>query len=269
MRRFPELKAIVMLFVVTSLIIEHARAGSEVSEQNDSLRLRDLGTQRLTVGQISPVAPPEQTATPTPTVTPSASARADIAIIAIQSRSRFGQRRDSGRAADFVSTGSSGTAGYGEEPLPRSLELPRKGVRESVPQRHKLDYETYPDIRRRRRCAAEVRSRCRIAGSLVSVAGNVTPIPQRRRRINQAPCKLWHPYLQSKLKGDAPIIGQDIFLNLTLSDFFQFEARQTANPERSERAQPEQLGVFRPERTILFLERFFTWHRSFQRRDRL
>ena len=37
---------------------------------NDSLRLRDLGTQRLTVGQISPVAQPEPTATPMPTATP-------------------------------------------------------------------------------------------------------------------------------------------------------------------------------------------------------
>src|SRR5262249_41853791 len=33
---------------------------------------------------------------------------------------------------------------FGEEPLPRSLELPRKGVREVVPKRKKLEYETYP-----------------------------------------------------------------------------------------------------------------------------
>src|SRR5207244_1550337 len=33
---------------------------------------------------------------------------------------------------------------YGEEPLPRSLGLPRKGVREVVPRRTKLQYETYP-----------------------------------------------------------------------------------------------------------------------------
>src|SRR5262249_24120050 len=33
----------------------------------------------------------------------------------------------------------------GEEPLPRSLELPRKGVREVTPERHKLPYETYPE----------------------------------------------------------------------------------------------------------------------------
>ena len=34
---------------------------------------------------------------------------------------------------------------YGQEPLPRSLELPRKGVREVVPRRTKLHYEIYPE----------------------------------------------------------------------------------------------------------------------------
>src|SRR5437773_11071706 len=33
---------------------------------------------------------------------------------------------------------------YGEEALPRSLQLPRKGTREVVPRRKKLEYETYP-----------------------------------------------------------------------------------------------------------------------------
>jgi hypothetical protein len=34
---------------------------------------------------------------------------------------------------------------YGEEALPRSLQLPRKGIREAVPRRTKLVYEAYPD----------------------------------------------------------------------------------------------------------------------------
>ena len=34
---------------------------------------------------------------------------------------------------------------YGEEALPRSLQLPRKGVREVVPQRSKLHYPGYPE----------------------------------------------------------------------------------------------------------------------------
>ena len=38
--------------------------------------------------------------------------------------------------------------------------------------------------------------------------------------------KLWDPYRQSKLKGDVPIIGQDIFLSLTAKNFSMFEARK-------------------------------------------
>ena len=54
----------------------------------------------------------------------------------------------------------------------------------------------------------------------------------------QSDLRLWHPYLQSKFKGDAPIIGQDIFLNLTLSDFFQSK-RASCRSERRERCAPE------------------------------
>ena len=38
--------------------------------------------------------------------------------------------------------------------------------------------------------------------------------------------KLWDPYRQSKLKGDVPIVGQDIFLNLTAKNFSMFEVRK-------------------------------------------
>src|SRR5436305_1824848 len=42
--------------------------------------------------------------------------------------------------------------------------------------------------------------------------------------------RLWHPYKQSVLKGDVPIIGQDIFLNLTASSTTEFEARRLPTP---------------------------------------
>ena len=117
---------------------------------------------------------------------------------------------------------------YGEEALPRSLELPRKGVREVVPKRHKLEYEAYPE-----------------SDHGESLLPSSEPVPNRwfigfgrwKRYADpstetpyQSELKLWHPYLQSKLKGDAPIYGQDIFLNLTVEDFFQFEARRLPIP---------------------------------------
>ena len=50
--------------------------------------------------------------------------------------------------------------------------------------------------------------------------------------------RFWHPYLQSQLKGDAPVIGQDIFFNLTLNDFFQLEGRRLPTPSGVSAAQP-------------------------------
>ena len=49
---------------------------------------------------------------------------------------------------------------YGEEPVPRSLRLPRKGVRETEPFRHKLEYERYHEV-----AAPEGSEPVRIAGS--------------------------------------------------------------------------------------------------------
>lgn len=117
---------------------------------------------------------------------------------------------------------------YGEEALPRSLQLPRKGVREVVPRRRKLDYETYPESEEGE-----------------GLLPDSEPIPNRwfigfgrwkryadpsTETTYQSDLHLWHPYLQSKLKGDAPIIGQDIFLNLTVEDFAQGETRRLPTP---------------------------------------
>ncbi len=123
---------------------------------------------------------------------------------------------------------------YGEESVPRSLGLPRRGVREVTPERRKLDYREYPESEAGQQFYPD-RSRSLIAGSSGSAAGNVTPIRPPKRRINLAHYVVWHPYLQSQLKGDAPVIGQDIFLNLTLSNFSQFETRRLADSERGER----------------------------------
>ena len=109
---------------------------------------------------------------------------------------------------------------------------------------HKLEYETYPESEARRRCVAEVRAGVRIAGSLDSVAGSDTPIHQPKRRINRAACNFGIRICRAQLKGDAPIIGQDIFLNLTAEDFFQFEARRLPTPSGVSSAQPNSSEFF-------------------------
>ena len=56
--------------------------------------------------------------------------------------------------------------------------------------------------------------------------------------------KLWHPYKQSVLKGDVPIFGQDIFLNLTASSTTEFEARRLPTPAGISSARPDSAEFF-------------------------
>ena len=244
MRRFLELKAIVMLFAVTILVVAHARADPEALEQNDSLRLRDLGTQRLTVGQISPVAPPEQTATgATPTATPALTPEPTLPSSQFNPDPGSGKEEIPVEPPILFPPVVPEPPEYGEEPLPRSLELPRKGVRESVPQRRKLDYETYPESEEGEGVlpkSVAVPNRWFIGfGRWKRYADPSTETPYQSGGL-----KLWHPYLQSTLKGDAPIIGQDIFLNLTVRDFFQFEARKLPTPSGVSSARPNSSDFF-------------------------
>jgi hypothetical protein len=132
---------------------------------------------------------------------------------------------------------------YGEESVPRSLGLPRRGVRESAPERRKLDYEAYPDSEN---------------GS--GLLPGSEPVPNRwfigfgrwkryadpsaETPYQSGALRFWHPYLQSQLKGDAPVIGQDIFLNLTLNDFSQFEARRLPIPSGVSTARPDSSEFF-------------------------
>jgi hypothetical protein len=131
---------------------------------------------------------------------------------------------------------------YGEEPLPRSLQLPRKGVREVVPQRKKLEYETYPLSEQGEGLLPSSQpepNRWFIGfGRWKRYADPSTETPYRSE------LQLWHPYLQSKLKGDAPIFGQDIFLNITAEDFFQFEARKLPTPSGVSTERPNSSEFF-------------------------
>ncbi|MCW1925182.1 hypothetical protein OKA05_21660 [Luteolibacter arcticus] len=49
---------------------------------------------------------------------------------------------------------------------------------------------------------------------------------------------LWHPYFQSTLKGDVPIIGQDIFASLTLQNTTDVEVRDLPTPSGVSTARP-------------------------------
>lgn len=132
---------------------------------------------------------------------------------------------------------------YRDEPLPRSLELPRRDQREVLPDRHKLEYPDYPD-----------------AAAGEGLLPGSKPVPNRwfigfgrwkrysdpstETPYQSGDLKLYHPYLPSTLKGDAPIIGEDIFLDLTLSDFLQLEARNLPTPSGVSSARPNSSEFF-------------------------
>ena len=138
---------------------------------------------------------------------------------------------------------------------PRSLGLPRRGVREMTPERHKLDYEEYPDSESGRGLlpgSEPVPNRWFIGfGQWQRYADPRTETPYQTGRL-----RFWHPYLQSTLKGDAPIIGQDIFLNLTLNDFFQFETRKLPTPSGVSTARPNSSEFFGRSDQLFFSNDF-------------
>ena len=126
---------------------------------------------------------------------------------------------------------------YGAEKLPKDLALPRERTRANQRIGQKWENPEYSD------------------GPRNSDFPPYTEVETNRWRIGFVPWrrytsgdiempyetpepKLWHPYQQSILKGDAPIIGQDIFLNLTASTETEFETRRVPTPSAVSSAQP-------------------------------
>lgn len=101
----------------------------------------------------------------------------------------------------------------------------------------------------------------------VGVPTNAVPVPNRWQRnftwqrydddSTETPYqykpRLWDPYEQSKLKGDFPIIGQDVFLNLTLFNATEFQARSLPTPSGISAARPVS-GEFYGRSDQLFVE---------------
>ena len=54
--------------------------------------------------------------------------------------------------------------------------------------------------------------------------------PERETPYMYNTPRLWDPYKQSVLKGDVPVLGQDIFLSLTGTSFTSYEARDIPTP---------------------------------------
>ena len=122
--------------------------------------------------------------------------------------------RENARLGEIVPPAPPPPRRSGYEPLPAGQALPRENVRRerrvdnnfAVPEYslRKLDYPTNTVPRPDRWRIGFVPWKRYTSGDIEQPYE--TPEPM-----------LWHPYRQSLLKGDVPIIGQDIFLDLTAS----------------------------------------------------
>ena len=121
--------------------------------------------------------------------------------------------RENSRLSEIEPVMDATNRSYGEAPLPDELKLPRQNVRREL--RVDKEWRVEPSLRQ------------------FQYPTNTEPVPDRWR-IGFSPWKrytsgsiedpfespstyLWYPYQRSLLKGDVPIYGQDIFLDLTAS----------------------------------------------------
>jgi hypothetical protein len=138
---------------------------------------------------------------------------------------------------------------FNSEPLPKDQALPRENTRQNLKVTPPLETsephlraETYPPNTQARP------DRWRIG---------FTPWKRYTSGVTEQPYEnpepmLWHPYRQSILKGDVPVIGQDIFLDLTASTQTEVEFRRVPTASGVSAAVPgayeffgqsEQIGV--------------------------
>jgi len=128
---------------------------------------------------------------------------------------------------------------YGFEPLPEGLELPRDGT--TLTKRKLAKFKNRDSFLEEGLPAHTER-----APSRWSIPFQVRDRYENRQTA-ETPFEdplpwLWHPYRQSRLKGDVPIIGEDIFLRIAATSFTEFEVRSlpvpsgisTANAQSSE-----------------------------------
>ncbi|MEO7298188.1 MAG: hypothetical protein ABI042_06375 [Verrucomicrobiota bacterium] len=146
------------------------------------------------------------------------------------------------------------TNSYGLDPLPENLKLPRYETRATEKPAHKFHARDYPLDNAAPHYPADaerVTDRWRIGFTpWRRYTSGSTELPYG------APPALWHPYRQSLLKGDSPIIGQDIFLNLTAESETLFEARRLPTPSGVSSLRPNSSEFFGESESLFFQNNF-------------
>lgn len=146
---------------------------------------------------------------------------------------------------------------YGAQAMPANLALPRANTRGNEYISYPWSYENYPVGRQDYPNPPDTEA--------VSNRWRIGFVPWRRytsgdiETAYETPSPLlWDPYRQSLLKGDAPILGQDIFLDLTARSETEFEARTVPTPSGISTALPNNSDFFgRSEQD--FVQNYFSF----------
>jgi hypothetical protein len=157
--------------------------------------------------------------------------------------------REDVRLDEFLPPPTPIPDGYGTEPLPNGLALPRWNTRREL--------KIYPDFGYPKYSPSLSDSDLGYPEFLLNPLDyptNTVPQPDRWRTgfvpwkrytsgVIEQPDEtpepaLWAPYRQSLLKGDVPIVGQDIFLDLTASSETVTEFRRVPTPSGVSSAVP-------------------------------
>ena len=144
---------------------------------------------------------------------------------------------------------------YGMEPLDGTESLPRAGVRENqfVPKDWHAP-EAYPLAQAQKGYGPNTRpitNRWQHTG-FVSWRRYTSGDTDESPYFNPKP-ERWHYYRQSLLKGDLPIRGQDIFLNLTAASEFVAEDRKLTVPSGNSSSRAGSFDNFGDSRSQVFV----------------
>ena len=146
----------------------------------------------------------------------------------------------------------------GQEPLPPGLELPRAGARRNqfitnswhAPETY-LSSTSGSGLMPGTKAVPDRWRDAPFFSWRRYTSGDTNELPY----YNVKP-ELWHYYRQSVLKGDLPISGQDLFLDLTASAEAVYEDRKLTLPSGVSSSQPGSFDFFGQSRSQIFVTNF-------------
>ena len=137
---------------------------------------------------------------------------------------------------------------YKSPPIPPGLGLPRYNVRETTPAQKEYNYRTYPNSTSLPPFTQSTTNRWLINfGRWKRYQDPSTETPY----LYETP-RVYNPYQQSILKGDVPVIGQDIFTDITLKNFTVTEFRKLPTSSGISAAEPSSSEFFGRDEQFFF-----------------